>query len=130
MKRLILAVALGAAIGAALAGSNLYTVSMGPTTTIPVRVIANGSSDTASLADYFIAWNSASGAAKAESIPACTVIRAPSFVIKDEQGDAAANNITITPASGTIDGSGTYVISTNKGSVTLTCDGGSNYMVN
>tara|TARA_R110000824_G_scaffold17339_1_gene70522 strand:- start:3200 stop:3895 length:696 start_codon:yes stop_codon:yes gene_type:complete len=42
------------------------------------------------------------------------------FVVKDISGNAATNNITIT-ASGTdqIDGAGTYVISSNRGSATV-----------
>jgi hypothetical protein len=39
--------------------------------------------------------------------------------IKDVTGTAAANNITITPAAGNIDGAGTKVINTNYGSVDL-----------
>lgn len=39
--------------------------------------------------------------------------------VKDITGTAAANNITITPAAGNIDGAGTKVIASNYGSVTL-----------
>jgi hypothetical protein len=35
------------------------------------------------------------------------------FYIKDGSGNAETNNITITPASGTIDGAGTFIIDTN-----------------
>lgn len=45
------------------------------------------------------------------------------FTIKDDRGTAAANNITITPAAGNIDGAATYVINTNYGSVTLIYNG-------
>lgn len=41
------------------------------------------------------------------------------YRIKDNVGSAAANNITITPAAGTIDGAASYVISSNWGSVDL-----------
>ena len=43
--------------------------------------------------------------------------------MKDGNGDAAANNITLTPASGNIDGSGTYVMSTNYQSQTVIHNG-------
>lgn len=45
------------------------------------------------------------------------------YVIKDAQGDAFINNITIVPPSGTIDGSATAVINTNYSSITLIFDG-------
>lgn len=46
------------------------------------------------------------------------------FVIKDESGNAAVNNITITLESGgTIDGAANYVINGNYNSVTLYIDG-------
>lgn len=45
------------------------------------------------------------------------------LVIKDNVGSAAANNITIIPAAGNIDGSSSYTISTNYASVTLVYTG-------
>ncbi len=50
------------------------------------------------------------------------------ITIKDESGGAAANNITVTPASETIDGNATHVINTNFGHVTLYSDG-TNYFI-
>lgn len=48
------------------------------------------------------------------------------FVIKDTSGGALTNNITITPASGTIDNAANYKIESSYGSVVLYSDG-SNY---
>lgn len=45
------------------------------------------------------------------------------YSIKDATGTAATHNITITPASGNIDGAATYIISTNYGSVDLVYSG-------
>jgi len=45
------------------------------------------------------------------------------YRIKDNVGSAAANNITITPAAGTIDGAATYTINSNWGSVDLIYSG-------
>ena len=93
-----------------------------------VRRITSGSTDTATYSDDTVAWRSASGAAKAESIPACLeytgypTATGQFLTIKDEQGDANTNPITITPAGGTIDGASNYVIGANHGSVTLQCD--------
>ncbi len=45
------------------------------------------------------------------------------FIIKDATGNAAANNITISPAAGNIDGSASYVINNNYGSITVIYSG-------
>jgi hypothetical protein len=43
------------------------------------------------------------------------------ITVKDVSGAAAANNITVQPAAGTIDGAGSYIVATNRGSVTVVC---------
>jgi hypothetical protein len=45
------------------------------------------------------------------------------IIVKDSTGGALANNITINPASGTIDGAGSYAIALNYGSVTIASNG-------
>lgn len=45
------------------------------------------------------------------------------YVIKDSVGSAVANNITITPAAGNIDGAGSATIATNYGSLQLVYNG-------
>jgi hypothetical protein len=45
------------------------------------------------------------------------------YRIKDNVGSAGANNITISPAAGNIDGAGSFTISTNYGSVDFTYNG-------
>ena len=45
------------------------------------------------------------------------------FRIKDITGSANANNITITPAAGNIDGAATFVINIDRGSVDITYSG-------
>jgi len=45
------------------------------------------------------------------------------FVRIKDNGSANSNNITVTPASGTIDGSASHVINSDYGSVTVVCDG-------
>lgn len=50
------------------------------------------------------------------------------FVFKDGDGDANTNNITLTPAAGTVDGAGSVVISADYGTLVLYTDG-SNYYV-
>lgn len=55
------------------------------------------------------------GAAVAASLPASPET-GRIYTVKDGVGDAGTNNITITPAAGNIDGSGTKVINANYGS--------------
>lgn len=55
--------------------------------------------------------------ARAYTLPAQTAGLA--IVVKDESGAAATNNITVTPASGTIDGAANKVINTNFGVLRL-----------
>lgn len=79
-------------------------------TTTPVTV-----SDTT---DCVVATNLSVAGAVAVTLPAGTDGRW--FAIADQRGDAATNNVTITPnGSETINGSATYVISENRGGVIL-----------
>lgn len=82
-----------------------------------VRVITAAGAITVAVTDDVVVVNKTVGAASAVALPAG--VTGQVFVIKDGKGDAAANNITITPAAGTIDGAATYVMNTNYQSVTL-----------
>jgi len=66
--------------------------------------------------------NKTSGAATAVNLPA-TPITGKKYIVKDGKGDAATNNITITPAAGTIDGAATYVMNTNYQVVSFVYNG-------
>jgi len=55
------------------------------------------------------------------TLPAVAVGRM--VTIKDESGNAASNVITITPASGLIEGNASYTLNINYGSVTTYCNG-------
>jgi hypothetical protein len=71
----------------------------------------------------------------AKSSPATTAVTGPAaaagrrFTIKDGNGDAFTYNITVTPASGTIDGAATAVLNVNYDSQTYECDGTNWYKV-
>lgn len=62
------------------------------------------------------------GAATTVNLPA-SPLPGKRIVIKDGKGDAATNNITITPAAGTIDGAATLVLNTNYGRASLVYNG-------
>lgn len=87
------------------------------------RIITTSGNVTATSSDRIILLNKTSGAATQVTLPssptAGTVI-----TIKDMKGDAATNNITVVPASGTIDGVSSVVMSTNYASVDFVCISG------
>lgn len=88
------------------------------------RTVTSGSTDTVLATDYLIAIDKASGSATGETLFACASgIDGQIYIFKDEKGDAATNNITITPASGTIEGASTAVMNSNGASLTVQCDG-------
>ena len=88
---------------------------------VGARVVTASGAITAATTDYVIVVNKTVGAASAVTLPAG--VTGQVLIIKDGKGDAAANNITTTPAAGNIDGAGTHVISTNYGSATLVYNG-------
>lgn len=127
--------------GAALTGAELVEMTQSATTysttasamktfvlgsgtqTVTVRVVTAAGTITITSADHVVAVNKTTGAATAVTLPAG--VTGQTYVIKDMKGDAVTNNITITPAAGTIDGAGTLVISANYGSKTLVYNGAS-----
>lgn len=81
-----------------------------------IRVVVAAGTVTAATTDFAIVVNKTVGAATTVNLFA-TPATGTTLVIKDGKGDAASNNITITPAAGNIDGAATYVLSTNFGSI-------------
>ena len=61
--------------------------------------------------------------AVAITLDASVLAKNTKIIIKDTGGNASANNITITPDSGTIDGAANIVLSTDYESITLFTDG-------
>lgn len=74
------------------------------------RVVTASGAVTVATTDYIVCVNKTTGAATTVNLMATpttwTVIR-----VKDCKGDAATNNITVTPAAGNIDGASTFVMS-------------------
>lgn len=89
----------------------------------PIRTVtAAGAITVSATTDYFICVKKTSGAATTVNLPASPTIGL-TFLIKDCKGDAATNNITITPNAGNIDNSATLVLNANLQSVAVTFDG-------
>lgn len=87
-----------------------------------VRVVTASGAIPAATTDDIIIVNKTVGAATTVNLFA-TPTTGTVLTIKDGKGDAATNNVTITPAAGNIDGSATFVITTNYTSVDLVYNG-------
>lgn len=85
-------------------------------------VTAAGAVTVSATTDYTIVVNKTVGAATVVNLPGSPATGL-TFIIKDGKGDANTNNITVTPAAGNIDGSGTFVMTTNYASKTVVYDG-------
>ena len=105
-------------------GANAFTgVTTFGTLIVKSRsVTAAGAVTISATTDYFICINKTVGAATTANLPGSPTAGL-TYEIKDCKGDAGTNNITVTPASGTIDGASTFVISNNYGAAAVTYNG-------
>jgi hypothetical protein len=87
-------------------------VTLGSGMNVKVRVFVGSGAVSISNADYIVIVKKATGAATTANLPS-SPNQGDTYMIKDGKGDAHTNNITVTPASGTIDGAPTYVMNTN-----------------
>jgi hypothetical protein len=86
------------------------------------NITAAGAITVSATTDEFICVNKTTGAATTVNLPASPATGL-TYVIKDCKGDAATNNITVTPAAGNIDGASTFVMATNHQSANVLYDG-------
>lgn len=86
------------------------------------RVVTAAGAITMATTDNVVIVNKTVGAATTVNLVGSPTTWT-SFTIKDGKGDAGTNNITITPAAGTIDGASTYVMGTNYQSATVVYSG-------
>lgn len=79
--------------------------------------------------DYYVGITN-TAAPRTVTLPSTVVITNQAFIIKDESGAAATNNITVSVNGGvkTIDGLTSFIMNTNYGSLTLKYDG-TNYFI-
>ena len=101
-------------------GANTVTITANGLELEPVR-IATVSPDTVLATDSIVSYQLIVPGPVAVALPAG--VTGTVYYIKDGTGDAVTNNITITPAAGTIDGAATATITTNFGSLTLAYTG-------
>lgn len=81
-------------------------------TTITGLTVTSGSTYVMQTADRVVVLNKTSGSATAVTLPASPTLWVRYDII-DAKGDAATNNITVTPASGTIDGGASFTMNSN-----------------
>lgn len=89
----------------------------------PPRIITAAGPGIISNADNIVHVNQMVGAAYTFNINPTLLNPGQKFVIKDEKGDAATNNITLQPTSGQFDGSSNYQIEFAYGAITFATDG-------
>jgi hypothetical protein len=88
-----------------------------------VKRTATAVSVAAGVDDYIIGVTS-TAAARTITLPTAVNVTGRVYIVKDESGGAATNNITVDCTGGqTINGAATNVINTNYGSVTVYSDG-------
>jgi hypothetical protein len=100
---------------------------------INTPITTTATSYTALITDYIIEVTS-TAAARVITLPAPSLVGASPnpgkiFIIQDTSGAAATNNISLTPASGLIDGGATVAINVNYGCATVFCDGSAYYVI-
>ncbi len=110
--------------------SQLATTGFVFSSTRATRRISSGTSDTATSSDKNLFWSSAATSAKTQNLPGCnSSLSGWDFSIADQAKTSGTYAITITPSSGTINGSSSYIINSNGASITMTCDGVSDYVL-
>lgn len=112
--------------GVLIDGSNNMTISGRLITqsgrNIAVRVVTAAGAVTVATSDYVVVVNKTSGAATTVNLPS-SPSTGDCYIVKDGKGDAVTNNLTLTPASGNIDGASTFVMKVNYESITVVYNG-------
>lgn len=88
----------------------------------PIRMIASGTTTAMSALDYELCIRKSVGAAHAVTLPADPVF-GQTVLVSDGKGDAGTNNITVSPASGTINGAASILIRAGYGSAKFRFNG-------
>ncbi len=87
------------------------------------RLVTAAGPVTVTNADGIVEINKTIAAATTVNIDPTLLTVGKSITVKDGKGDADSNPITITPASGTFDGAGTYVLSYAYQAITFYSNG-------
>jgi hypothetical protein len=88
-----------------------------------LRVVTASGAITATSADHIIEVNKTVGAATTVNMPSCASNAGLQLIIIDGKGDAATNNIALTPSAGNINGFATFVMNVNRQGESVFYDG-------
>jgi hypothetical protein len=105
-----------------LNSGQLVELTVGGVINVSLRVVTAAGAVTVTSDDYLIVINKSVGAATVVNLPANPNV-GDAYIIKDGKGDAASNNITLTPAAGNIDGANSRVMNVNYQSVSIVYSG-------
>jgi hypothetical protein len=85
---------------------------------------------TASTTDYYIGTNTTNGILSIRLPDAANLLDGQTYVVKDEAGTAASNNVTILASgSQTIDGQNSVILESPFASIQLYCNGTNKYFI-
>lgn len=112
----------GTTIGGATPAAATFSVLTTKAVVNTVTLVTSGASYTLSSSDGIVIVNKSSGSATAIALPSSPAT-GRTVTIKDGKGDAATNNITITPAAGTIDGASNLLLNVAYASAVLIYSG-------
>ena len=93
-----------------------------------VRIFIGTGAVRVGISDDSVGLNKAVGAATVVNLPPA-IGSGKRYTITDVKGDANANNITLTPPSGTINGAATFIMNVNYQSITIQDMAANVYMV-
>ena len=100
------------------------SIQAGPPHTGEIITVATTSGSPHLISSAKTISNPSASAAVFFQLPAASSVKPYyDYVVKDGKGDAGSNNITITSAGGTIDGTTNHIISSNYGTVFIFSDG-------
>lgn len=105
-----------------LIGGKIATAPSSAGGSMTGQIITSGSTASFTGSSNVLIIRKTTGSATSVTLPSNPTLWIP-YTIIDGKGDALTNNITITPASGTIDGSANFVINANYESVSFINDG-------
>lgn len=89
---------------------------------LTTRVVTAAGPVTITSADEWVVINKTVGAATTANLPGSPT-QGDLYIIKDGKGDSETNNITLTPAAGTIDGQANFIMATNYMSISVAYNG-------
>lgn len=99
-----------------------YPANLTDTRVRTARIVTAAGAVTVTSADDVVEVNKTVGAATTVNLPASPA-RGQTCTISDGKGDAAINNLTLTPAAGNINGAGTFVMNVNYQSTDIWYNG-------